>query len=208
MAFSIYNHPHLYRWAMLLAYGKEYAARYAAMADAVGQPSDVLEVCCGDLALYRHLRSRGLVKSYRGLDLAPAMVARARRQGVQAEVCDVRAAPSFPAAEVVAMQASLYQFHEAAASLLKRLWRAAGRALVICEPVRNFSQSSLPLLRWLALLLSRPTDGRDCVFRYAEESLRALYAEAGIPMTTVSFTPTRKEMVIVSRKPSVGQRAC
>ena len=201
MAFSIYHHPRLYEWAMRLAYGREYAGRYAAIAAEIGQSADMLEVCCGDLALHDRLQARGCIASYRGLDLAPAMVARGRRRGVDVRQCDVRAATEFPAADVVVMQASLYPFHDIAGDVLRRLWRAARRRLVVTEPVSNFSQSKSGLLRALALTLSRPTDGRDCVFRYTDETVRAAYEAAGVPLSSVSHTPTGKEAIIVSRKP-------
>ncbi len=204
MPFSLYHHPRLYEWAMRLAYGGEYAGRYAAVAAVMGQAADVLEVCCGDLVLYDRLRARGCIASYRGLDLSPAMVARGRRRGVDVRQCDVRATTEFPAATVVVMQASLYQFHDVAGDVLRRLWRAARCMLVVTEPVSNFSQSTSGLLRRLALVLSRPTDGRDCVFRYTDDTLRAVYEAAGIPLSSVSHTPTGKEMIIVSRKPGVA----
>ena len=65
---------------MRLAYRGEYEERYRLVADALGGPTDVLEVCFGDLALHDRLQRAGLLTAWVGIDLAPAMLARARRR--------------------------------------------------------------------------------------------------------------------------------
>src|SRR2546426_7481173 len=135
---TIYRFPTLYRLAMRVGYGADAEARYPLIADLVadqtGRPSHILELCCGDLALYRHLLRRGLARSYLGLEQSPAMLRLARRRGVDVRAFDVRAAGELPTADTVIMQASLYQFHDIADTLLPRLWAAARRLLVIAEP--------------------------------------------------------------------------
>src|SRR5215470_11332264 len=98
---SLYDHPALYRLAMRLSYRREYPERYELLADQIASPGDVLELCCGDLALHDSLRDRGLVKSYRGLDLNPGMLIRARRRGVDVRSVDVRRLDPLPSADVV-----------------------------------------------------------------------------------------------------------
>src|SRR2546428_11171198 len=121
---TIYRFPILYRLAMRVGYGPDYGPRYALVADLVadhiGPPGSVLELCCGDLELYHHLASRGLAGSYLGLEQAPAMLRRARRRGVDVRAFDVRAGGALPMAGAVIMQASLYQFHDIADALLPR----------------------------------------------------------------------------------------
>jgi len=198
---SIYRSPALYRLAMRLGYGGDYAARHALIGDRVGGPADVLEVCCGDLALHRHLARRALLRSYLGLEQSPAMLRLARRRGVDVRPFDVRSGAALPGAEVVIMQASLYQFHDLADTLLPRLWRAAGRLLLIAEPVRNLSQSRSGVLRRAAGMLTRTTDGRVHAFRYTEAALLEAYGRGGVPVSRLDRTPGGHEVVISSLKP-------
>ena len=132
---TIYRFPTLYRLAMRVGYGADAEARYPLVADLVadrtGQPSHILELCCGDLALYRHLLRRGLARSYLGLEQSPAMLRLARRRGVDVRAFDVRAAGELPTADTVIMQASLYQFHDRRGSKVSTsptpCFRACGR---------------------------------------------------------------------------------
>ena len=195
---TVYQVPALYRLLMRVGYGPDYAARYALVADRIGEPDDVLEVCCGHLGLYRHLARRGLVRSYAGLEHAPAMLRLARRRGVDVRAFDVRAGGALPAAGTVIMQASLYQFHDIADTLLPRLWAAARRLLVIAEPVRNLSQSRFGAARWAARALTRTPDGRIHTFRYTEATLLELYRRCDVPVSRVDRTPGGREIVISS----------
>jgi len=200
---TIYQVPALYRLLMRLGYGPDYAARYALVADRIGESDDLLEVCCGHLGLYRHLARRGLVRSYVGLEQAPAMLRLARRRRVDVRAFDVRAGGALPAAGTVIMQASLYQFHDIADTLLPRLWAAARRRLVVAEPVRNLSQSRFGLARWAARALTRTSDGRIHTFRYTEATLFELYRRCNVPVSRVDRTPGGREIVISSlRAPS------
>ena len=195
---TVYHVPALYRLLMRVGYGPDYAARYALVADRIGKPDDVLEVCCGHLGLYRHLARRGLVRSYAGLEQAPAMLRLARRRGVDVRAFDVRAGGALPAAGTVIMQASLYQFHDIADTLLPRLWAAARRLLVIAEPVRNLSQSRFAVARWAARELTRTSDSRTHTFRYTEASLLDLYRRCAVPVSRLDRTPGGREFVVSS----------
>src|SRR5207253_706872 len=53
---TIYHSPTLYRLTTRIGYGPDYAARYTLIADVIRAPGDVLELCCGDLALHRLAR--------------------------------------------------------------------------------------------------------------------------------------------------------
>jgi len=198
---TIYRFPILYRLAMRVGYGPDYGPRYALVADLVadhlGQPGSVLELCCGDLGLYHRLASRGLAGSYLGLEQAPAMLRRARRCGVDVRAFDVRAGGALPRAGAVIMQASLYQFHDIADALLPRLWEAARRLLLIAEPVRNVSQSRFAAARWIARILTR-TDDRVHTFRYTETTLLDLYRRCGIPVSRLDRTPSGREVIVCS----------
>ncbi len=197
---TIYRFPALYQLAMRIGYGRDYAARYALIADRIGRPSEVLEVCCGGLGLYRYLHDRGLLRSYVGLDLEPAMLRLAARRGANVRAFDVRDGLELPGADTVIIQASLYQFHDIADTLLSRLWAAARRLLVISEPVRNLAHSRYGLASWLARMLNRTTDGRIHTFRYSEATLLELYRRSAVPIAHVARTPAGREVVVTSLK--------
>ncbi len=200
---TLYRFPTLYRLAMRVGYGADAEARYPLVADLVADPTDqpghILELCCGDLALYRHLLRRGLARSYLGLEQSSAMLRLARRRGVDVRAFDVRAAGELPTADTVIMQASLYQFHDIADTLLPRLWAAARRLLVIAEPVRNLSQSRYGAAHWVARILTR-TDDRVHIFRYTEATLLELYRRCKIPVSRLDRTPGGREIVVCSFK--------
>jgi len=200
---TIYRFPALYRLAMRVGYGRDYARRHALVtdlvADGIGHRGDVLELCCGDLALYQHLARRGLAGSYLGLEESRAMLRLARRRGVDVRAFDVRAGGVLPRAAAVIMQASLYQFHDIADILLPRLWAAARRLLLIAEPVRNVSQSRSAVARWLARILTG-TDDRVHTFRYTEATLLELYRRCGIPVSRLDRTPGGREVIVCSVK--------
>ena len=199
---TIYQFPALYRLAMRVGYGDDYAARYALIADRTGEADDVLELCCGPLGLYRHLARRGLVGSYVGLEQSSAMLRLARRRGVDVRAFDLRAGGALPTAGTVIMQASLYQFHDIADTLLPRLWAAARRRLVIAEPLRNLAQSRVGAVRWLGRALTRTQD-RVHAFRYTEATLLQLYRRSGVPVSRLDRTPGGHEIVVCSvRAPS------
>ena len=197
---SLYRVPALYVLAMRAAYGSDYAARLSLIAARIDRPSTITEVCCGDLALHRHLGHHGLVRSYVGLDQSPAMLRRGHRLGVDVREIDVRTATDLPRAEVVIMQASLYQFHDIATTLLPRLWSAATRVLLIAEPVRNLAQSESGLMRRLALTLTRTTDGRTHLFRYTDTTLLEVYERSGVPVSRIDRTPGGREIVVSSER--------
>jgi trans-aconitate methyltransferase len=201
-SFSLYQYPCLYSIAMRIAYGKEYRERYEMISRQFPEAAHVLELCSGDLRLHDVLERRGLLLSYRGVDLAPAAIERAHARGLDVVQGDVRAVMRLPSADVVIMQASLYQFHEEAVALLRRMWQSASRQMIIAEPVKNVSQSGYRFARRLALLLSRTTDGRNIAFRYTEPLLRAAYAAAGVPIHHVAYTTLGREVVVVSFKES------
>jgi hypothetical protein len=200
---SIYRHPLLYRLAMRLAYRSEFRQRYALVADQIAEPSRVLEVCCGDLVLQAVLARRGLLRSYHGLEINPGMLKVARKRGIHVEAVDVRTIRVVPKADVVVMQASLYQFHLMAESLLNSLWDATERQLIIAEPVRNLSGSANGFVRRLGHLLSQTEDGPQR-FRYTEQTLLGLYRRCSVPVSELKRTMHGRELIVSSLKPPGG----
>src|SRR5713101_2973244 len=134
----IYRSSWLYELAMRALYRRHYRSRYAAVADLIPADSSVVEVCCGPGMLYeRHLKSKQV--NYTGLDFSPHFVARLRRRNVDAYVWDARDERPLPRADHVVMQASLYQFLPDVRPVIDRMLAAAGKTLVVAEPIHNLT---------------------------------------------------------------------
>jgi SAM-dependent methyltransferase len=126
---------------MRVLYGRYYAARDAAVAAHVPDGASVLELCCGPARLYER-ELRGRIGAYVALDASERFVARLRRRGVDARRADVATA-ELPVADVVVMQASLYQFLPVAEAIVRRMRAAARASVIVAEPVRNLASSRL-----------------------------------------------------------------
>ncbi len=140
----VYRSPLLYEMIMLALYGRHYPARYRAIAELVPAGSRVLDLCCGPGILHdRYLRRKGV--EYTGLDVNPRFIARVNRRGGRGLVWDLHEDRPLPEADTVVMQASLYQFLPDAAPVVRRMLRAARQRVIIAEPIRNLSDSRLPI---------------------------------------------------------------
>jgi SAM-dependent methyltransferase len=168
---------------MRLLYGLNYSARMRVVAEQVPAGSSVLELCCGPGTLYRRcLRPRA--SSYVGLDVNPRFVRMLVARGVDARVCDLAAVavdgPALPRADVVIMQASLYHFLPDARGILERMLAAAGDCVIVSEPVRNLSDSGIPLIGAIGRRAADPGIGADAgtgaagAQRFTAASLEAL----------------------------------
>jgi SAM-dependent methyltransferase len=179
---------------MRALYGRHYAARDAAVAAQVPRGSSVLELCCGPGRLYlRELR--GDVGAYTGLDASASFVKRLRRRGVDARVADVATA-DLPGADVVLMQASLYQFLPDARAMVDRMRAAAGDRVVVSEPVRNLGASRF---RFIARLAAKSTAaaGEERRHRFDEASLDELMAGFGDAVRHDELIPGGREKIYV-----------
>jgi hypothetical protein len=161
----VYWHPAGYELAMRLLYGRGFEDRYGAIRDVVPAGASVVDVCAGDCRVFaKYLR--GHVGSYLALDANAGFVAAAARRGNSARQLDARRDP-IPEADVVLLQASLYQFMPNHAALVDRLAASARKLLVIAEPVRNLAQSPNPLLAWIGRRSTKAA-GADCALRFDE----------------------------------------
>jgi len=144
-----------YDLVMRALYGAEYEATYAAVAAHIPDGASVVDLCCGTAHLHRnYLRQRGC--SYLGLDANGDFVMHAQRHGVDARWFNVITDP-IPSADYVVMCSSLYHFGDTADEVVDRMRRAARRAVIISEPVRNLSD--LPVIGGLAASLTNPGVG-------------------------------------------------
>ena len=172
----VYRSAWGYDLAMRVLYGRYYAARDAALAAHIPDGASVLELCCGPARLYlRELRGR--IGSYVALDASARFVERLRRLGVDARRADVATA-ELPPADVVVMQAGLYQFLPDAEPIVRRMRAAARASVVVAEPVRNLASSRLGVVARLAARAPATATGPQPQ-RFDAASLRALMERCG-----------------------------
>lgn len=190
----IYRSAWGYGLAMRVLYGRYYAARDAAVAAHVPAGASVLELCCGPARLYL-CELRGRIGSYVALDANAGFVERLRRLGVDARQADVATA-DLPAADIVVMQASLYQFLPEAEAMVDRMRAAARASVVVSEPVRNLASSRLGVVARLAAGGAATAHGAQAQ-RFDAESLEALMARFGGAVRFRGPVPGGREHVYV-----------
>jgi glycosyltransferase involved in cell wall biosynthesis len=163
-----------YDLAMRAVYGEQYAATYAAVAARIPDGASVVDVCCGTARLYQDfLRQRRC--PYLGLDFNGDFVMHARRRCVDVRWFNLLSDP-IPAADYVVMCSSLYHFGADADEVVGRMRRAARRAVIISEPVRNLSAA--PLVGGLIAALTNPGVGSSAA-RFDLDSFAALARRHG-----------------------------
>lgn len=171
----VYKSALIYEVTMTVAYGRHYGERYRAIADLIPAGASVLDVCCGPGILYqRYLREKGV--SYTGLDMNEKFVRDVIRHGAEGRVHDLSSDEALPKADYVVMQASLYHFLPNAGPVVSRMVAAARAAVIIAEPIRNLSTSSMRPLSWLASTMTNPSDGAPPQ-RFTEETLTDLFSQ-------------------------------
>lgn len=169
-----YRSPRLYHLLMKFLYRDGYAERYEAIAELVPPGSSVLDVCCGDGRLFESCLARKGV-SYIGLDINPAFIGAAASKGIDVRGFDIELRDDLPAADVVVIQSSLYQFIPGHEKIIRKLLRAARSRVIISEPVRNYGSSANPLVRRLTACATNPGTGPKHD-RFTPDSLDAALA--------------------------------
>lgn len=168
----VYWHPVLYKAAMRLLYGRRgYEGRYEELTKWIPAGASVFEACAGDCRLYlKYLRQLGV--DYRAGDFNEVFVKHGRRQGVAIDRFDLRNDP-IPKADVVLIQASLYQFLPGCREVLLRLAAAAAKRLIVVEPIRNLASSDNAAVAWLGRLGAK-TEDQDHPSRFTDETITRL----------------------------------
>lgn len=190
----IYSNQTVYQLVMRMLYGRNFRARYEALAAEIPPHAQVIDLCAGDAYLYRHyLRKKGV--NYLGLELSPQFVAAGQAQGVALQEFNVWK-DKIPAAEIVIMQASLYQFLPNAEAVVQKMLAAAKRKVLIAEPIRNLSEED----SWLgklsrALTKPRKEDEAYSGQRFNETTLRKLFN---------SFAAFEREFLIPGGREMIG----
>ena len=173
----VYWTGHGYNLTMQVLYGGDYRRVEAAVAARIADGASVVDVCCGTARLHRDfLRARGC--RYVGLDFNGDFVMHARRRGTDARWFNLETDP-LPGADYVVICNSLYHFTNGADEIVSKLRRAARRAVIVSEPVKNLSQ--LPALGRLAAALTDPGvgDGDGYRRRFDLPAFEALVARHG-----------------------------
>jgi Methionine biosynthesis protein MetW len=175
----IYSNASIYEAVMQVLYGRGYSDRFRSVADLIAEGSSVLDVCCGPGTLFhRYLKPKRV--RYTGLDINQHFVNRLSAAGATGLIWDVSEARPLPRAEYVIMQASLYHFLPEAASVIERMIVAAEKQVLIAEPIRNVTDSRIPLLASFARKLTNPGTG-DQPNRFNEAKLDTLMGQYRAP---------------------------
>jgi SAM-dependent methyltransferase len=191
----VYRNPLIYDAVMLALYGRHASARYRVIADLVPESTSVLELCCGPATLYRrHLRARGV--RYTGIDINPRFVARVNAQGGVGQAWDLQSDTPLPQADYVIMQASLYHFLPDPGPVMDRMLAAAGRQVIVAEPIRNLADSRVPILSWLARRQTNAGTGQQA-HRFNEGTLDAFFSRHATRVVRSFLIPGGREKVYV-----------
>ncbi|GMV99959.1 MAG: hypothetical protein AMXMBFR84_10980 [Candidatus Hydrogenedentota bacterium] len=195
----IYSSPWVYGLVMRLLYGSHYGSRYESLAGMIPAGVSLVDVCAGDCRLYTHyLKSKGV--SYTALDISPGFVNSARKSDIDARQFDANVDP-IPAADFIVMQASLYQFLPDAAPIVRRMLESARQRVLIAEPVRNLSDSNVPVLSGLSRWLTKPQSGRAGQHgdRFTDESFRSFVCGFS-ELDQIVPIPGGRELIAVFRR--------
>ena len=176
MTSAIYSSPVLYRWAMKLRFRNYYVPRLEKVAAEIPRGARVIDLCCGDCAIYRRFLMKNDV-DYLGIDISVDMVQKVAKEGIVIEARDVRIYVP-PKSDVIICLGALLHFPAEAEAVIERAKNAA-RKVIVLEPVKYASWFHLQPVMMLA---SRFCDfGEGPVrFRYSEDALVDLWRELNV----------------------------
>jgi SAM-dependent methyltransferase len=180
---------------MALLYHRHYGARYRAVADLIPPLASVLDVCCGPAILYeRYLRHKDV--DYTGIDISRPFIDRLNARGGRGYVWNVRSEEPLPGADFVVMHASLCHFLPDPSAVVGRMLRAAGKQVIIAEPIRNMTSSSIPVCAAIGRRFTDPGDGQSAQ-RFNEDSLDVFFKGYSRIVTKSFLIPGGREKVFV-----------
>ncbi|MBY0449691.1 MAG: class I SAM-dependent methyltransferase [Cyanobacteria bacterium] len=174
----VYQYPWIYDFVMKLLYGpKGYKERYEAIYQWIPSNTKVCDVCCGPGTLFKKIMPIVQI-DYIGVDLNAGFESSVQAMGGKFVEHNILEDSPLPEADVVVMQASLYHFlpdTHAVQTVIQKLFKAAKHRIIITEPVKNLSTSSVPLISWLAKRAANPGNG-DALYRFNVDSLETVLA--------------------------------
>ncbi|MGH9369114.1 MAG: methionine biosynthesis protein MetW [Thermoanaerobaculia bacterium] len=174
MTSIVYRHPLVYELTMRVLYATHYRARLRVIGDLIEEGSSVVDLCCGPSALYRLELERKRVR-YAGVDINAALLRRVAQRGAEAIEADIAQLDEYPKGDYLIMLGSLYHFLPEARAVVERMLRAASRAVIVSEPIRNLAGARSRIVRRLSARLANPGTASPEA-RFDEESLDALFA--------------------------------
>jgi len=175
-------------------YGKQFESRYSNLVRHIPAEKSITELCPGDGYLFeKYLEKTN--PHYNAVEWNRKFSLYLREMGVKVVTQDLTSA-AIPSAQIVLMQASLYQFEDHA-SIVKKIFEAAQELVVIAEPIDNIASSKNKIISGLGAHLSNPGDGPKH-FRFTKRSL--LDAFEGYPDPQVHHYPEAKEVILIFQK--------
>lgn len=175
MASLIYSSPLLLGLLLRIKYGRYYHYRLKRVAQEVPEGARVVDLCCGDCAVYlQYLHKKGV--DYLGIDINSRMARLVNEKGARVIVADVRTY-NIPPCDVLLCLGSLYQFSNELTHMFQSAQQVADK-IVLLEPVENMACSKNALI---ANLAARMTDfGEGPVsFRFQEDALVKMWGRCG-----------------------------
>lgn len=170
----LYSFPRIYSMAMRMLYSKDYKKRYLDIVQLVINNSSVVDVCCGDCALYSFLKNKNI--DYLGIDISTEFVSFGNQRKIKVKLADVTK-DEIPLSDYIILQGSLYQFNNPRA-LVKKLSKSAKKAVIISESIEKMEDDLFfikPIfLRVLPLIVGTKND--NPLFRYNIKGLKELLA--------------------------------
>jgi hypothetical protein len=172
----IYSNQLIYHLLMRVLYGLNFKDRYRAIAEIVPNEASVVEVCCGDCYLYRkYLKFKNI--DYLGLDINPIFIHFATQKHINAMLFDLNKGV-LPKADIVILQAGLYQFIPKHKEIVDKLLSAALQTLIIAEPIKNLSESQNPIISFIAKRAANPGTGH-AEMRFNEKTIMEFFKSYG-----------------------------
>ena len=172
MTSPVYWHPYIYRTAMKFLYGRHFESRYKAISEIIPEGASVVELCAGDIYLYRNYLKAKRV-SYTGFDINSVFVQAAKRKNIRFFKHDLLTDTIEPA-DYIILQASLYQFIPFEEKIIRKLLDSTNKVMIIAEPVRNLSSSNNFFIRKLAKYSANPGK-QHSVNRFNEDTILACF---------------------------------
>jgi len=181
---------------MRFLYGANYEARLKSIANEIPRGSKVLDVCCGDCAIFKsELKGRN---EYLGIDSNPYFISGAIEKSVNVTGLDV-SREDLPKSEIVIMLSSLYQFIPYHKEIVDKMLRSAEKRVIISEPVRNLASSKNPFISFIARYSVNPGSGNK-KHRFNERTLIHFFKKNyGNKIEKFKYIPGQREIIVVLR---------
>jgi ubiquinone/menaquinone biosynthesis C-methylase UbiE len=190
----VYKSPFIYSLIMMFLYRKNYKDRFRVIAEEIKEGAKVLDVCCGDCALYTLFLKDKV--DYTGVDITESFINSAKKKSIDIISLDVSCS-ELPQADYVVMQASLYQFMPQHKQIVDRLLKSALNKVIITEPIVNLSTSDNKLISYIASRSANPGTGHK-KGRFVEETFRNFFMDNyNLLIESVKFVPGKRELMVV-----------